>query len=248
MVRAYLKCGTADVRSSLNASLCIALVETTACAMFQHALVQGIGKAAVILTAWLTTRRTAESAYISWDCTFYEATFASAYIAMYQSNVDEGKPFPFVAGECMLLCWCPSSRPATVPASSSRSTRASPAEPRPAARPLGPAQRAPHGAHLGSRKSHSNLGRNRRSSAADGTKHTSAAGRGCRPRRGPRRPTRGPRPGPSARRSVPRTARTSDRERGCGSARDVVCAAPEFERNMYMNANRHRNLPLRGEA
>ena len=105
MVRAYLKCGTADVRSSLNASLCIALVETTACAMFQHALGQGIAKAAVILTAWLTTRRTAESAYISWDCTFYEPTFACAYIAIYQSKVDEGKPFPLVAGECMWLCW-----------------------------------------------------------------------------------------------------------------------------------------------
>ena len=52
IVRAYLKLGTVDVRSSLNASLCIALVETTACAMFHHALVQGIAKAAVILTAW----------------------------------------------------------------------------------------------------------------------------------------------------------------------------------------------------
>ena len=115
----------------------------------------------MILTAWVTTRRTAESAYISWDCTFYEATFACAYIAMYQSNVDEEKPFALVADECMWLCWCPPSRPATVPASSSRITRASPADPRPAARPLGSAQRAPHGAHLGSRKSHSNLGRNR---------------------------------------------------------------------------------------
>ena len=105
MGRAYLKRGTADVRSSLNASLCIALVETTACAVFQHALVQGIWKAAVILTAWLTTRRTAESAYISWDCTFYEPTFACAYIAIYQSKVDEEKLIPLVAGECMWLCW-----------------------------------------------------------------------------------------------------------------------------------------------
>ena len=32
-----------------------------------------------------------------------------------------------------------------------------------------------HGAHLGSWKSHSNLGRNRRSSAADSTRHPSAA-------------------------------------------------------------------------
>ena len=56
IVRAYLKIGTVHVRSSLNASLCIALVETTACAMFHHALVQGIAKAAVILTGecmWL---------------------------------------------------------------------------------------------------------------------------------------------------------------------------------------------------
>ena len=142
----------------------------------------------MILTAWVTTRRTAESAYISWDCTFYEATFACAYIAMYQSNVDEEKPFALVADECMWLCWCPPSRPATVPASSSRITRASPADPRPAARPLGSAQRAPHGAHLGSLKSHSNLGRNRRSSAAVSTRHPSAAGQRFRPRRGPRRP------------------------------------------------------------
>ena len=105
IVRAYLKLGTADVRSSLNASLCIALVETTACAMFHHALVQGIAKAAVIVTAWLTAGRTAESAYISWDCTFYDPTFACAYIAIYQSKVDDEKLIPLVAGECMWLCW-----------------------------------------------------------------------------------------------------------------------------------------------
>ena len=45
--------------------------------------------------------------------------------------------------------------------------RAPPAAPRLAARPIGVARNDPRGAHLGSRKSHSDLGRNRRSSAAD---------------------------------------------------------------------------------
>ena len=49
--------------------------------------------------------RTAESAYISWDCTFYDPTFACAYIAIYQSKVDDEKLIPLVAGECMWLCW-----------------------------------------------------------------------------------------------------------------------------------------------
>ena len=59
----------------------------------------------MILTAWLTAGRTAESAFISWDNTFYDAYFNCAYIAIYQWKVDEEKLIPLVAGGCMWLCW-----------------------------------------------------------------------------------------------------------------------------------------------
>ena len=59
----------------------------------------------VILTAWLTAGRTAESAFISWDSTYYDPLFNCAYISIYQWKVDEEKLIPFVAGGCMWLCW-----------------------------------------------------------------------------------------------------------------------------------------------
>jgi hypothetical protein len=59
----------------------------------------------VILTAWLTAGRTAESAFISWDNTYYDPLFNCAYISIYQWKVDEEKLIPFVAGGCMWLCW-----------------------------------------------------------------------------------------------------------------------------------------------
>ncbi len=82
----------------------------------------------MILTAWLTAGRTAESAFLSWDNTFYDAYFNCAYISIYQWKVDGSLRR---GGGCMWLC------------------------------------------------------------------------------RGPRRPSQGSPPGPSARRAVPRMARTS---------------------------------------
>ena len=45
----------------------------------------------MILTAWLTAGRTAESAFISWDNTFYDPSFNCVYFAIYQWKVDDEK-------------------------------------------------------------------------------------------------------------------------------------------------------------
>ena len=101
MVRAYMQIGTAEVPplSSLNAARRYG-IEAGVCFACQ-----AYEKAATILTAWLTAGRTAESAFISWDNTFYDDYFQCAYIAIYQWKVDEEKLIPFVAGGCMWLCW-----------------------------------------------------------------------------------------------------------------------------------------------
>jgi hypothetical protein len=99
-----------------------------------------------------------------------------------------------------------------------------------AAQSIGAANTAPRGARLGSRMPHSNLGWNRRSSAAVGPWRPSAGVQRCRACRGPRRPAAPRLAGPSARHTPRRTARHTPRR-----------TARASDRGSYIISNLGRN-------